>query len=241
VVITKRTATDRKEVMALELFRILPRLRRLSLSFRGAVEDSFPHFIPSSLKALSIEDTVGATREALLRSLPGMLQTSGARLEEIRIGGGSKLSAEGAAAVAQVLRVYSPALKTAKLIPVGVACTGVVAPSVTCCCDTLEVLHCRLNLFSALPPATCPSFPRLVELCLSGASMNHVNFLRVWDVMARGRLPALATLYIRAESEVYGISLLEDQASGAGARLGRAFEAVAGTLKRLDARLHRGL
>jgi hypothetical protein len=79
-----------------------------------------------------------------------------------------------------------------------------------------------------------PCYPRLTELHLEGGGDKIVDFTqRVWDIMANHRLPALSALTIETDSESPVSSLLEEGAEGGDGRLGRAFEAVAGTLLRL--------
>jgi hypothetical protein len=182
-----------------------------------------------------------ATSEALLCGLPSMLQASGASLEEIDVPGmRDPLSPEGAAGIAQILRRCSSTLKTVKLATGSPACERELVAGLTSCCDTLEVLHCDPRLFSALP-ATCPGFPRLTELQVGGRGDKDVDFIpRVLDIITTGRLPALADLSISSDSDSLMISLLDVWAEGGGCRLGRALEAVAGTLLRLTLSCSRG-
>jgi hypothetical protein len=109
---------------------------------------------------------------------------------------------------------------------IGSALIPVVLPSLVSCFDTLEVLHCPWAVFGLLP-ATGPSFPRLTELRV-GSEHEPVEFpTKIWDMVASGRLPALATLSTAVLWGKWG------GGEGAGGRLARAFEAVAGTLRRL--------
>jgi hypothetical protein len=111
----------------------------------------------------------------------------------------------------------------------GTACIPGFLPGLVSCCDTLEVLQCPWDIFSALP-ATCPGFPRLIELALEGRPDDDVACAsKVWDIMASGRLPALATFRADCYRESWGPAKWGE----GGCRLARAFEAVAGTLKRL--------
>jgi hypothetical protein len=215
---------------ALEPLRCLPRLRRLKLETYGLLEEAaFPPFIPPSLKALSLKVLSVAPFESLLRELPSMLQSSGARLEEIEAVIPGDLSDLGGAALAQVVRACSSTLRTVKLMGpsnfLSPARTRELLPCLMSCCDTLEVLHCPWSIFSALP-ATCPSFPHLTDLLVYDGSTKKANMASpAWDIMAGGRLPVLATLSIRASHLVEG--------GGGDARLPSCLEAVAGTLKRL--------
>jgi hypothetical protein len=143
----------------------------------------------------------------------------------------SKFSAQGGAALGQVLRACSSSLKSAKLftriLVFGTAYIRELVPGITSCCDTLELLHCHWAVFSALP-ATCPSFARLTELTLGGGRERDTAFTPgVWDTVAKGGLPALKS---------FSTSLMFES-GGPGKtfyRLARALEAVAGTLQRLS-------
>jgi hypothetical protein len=103
-----------------------------------------------------------------------------------------------------------------------------LAPGLVSCCDSLRTLHCAWAVFSALP-ATCPGFTRLTELRLDGAGVNFEVTSSAWQLMADGRLPALATLHVQSNTRV-----CFSRAEGEGGfALGRALEGVAGTLRRL--------
>jgi hypothetical protein len=194
-------ADDAEQLAALEHLRRLPHLRCLMLADRRP-EGAFPHFIPPSLKALWLLINRPGLLESLFHELPSMLQASGARLEEISLGTPNDYSAELGAVLAQVLRACSSTLKTFQLRYMGGPqvwgprlsdCGREMVPGLVSCCDTLEVLHCPWAVFSALP-ATCPIFSRLTELTLSGGPDKDVNFTpRVWDIMANGCLPVLAS------------------------------------------------
>jgi hypothetical protein len=229
----------------LEHLRHLRHLRCLRLTCDEPEEAAFPPFIPPSLKILHLDVNPLATLEALLRELPPMLQASGARLEEIMIERTvdvdfeeepEPLTADCGAALAQVLQACSSTLKIVKLVEsdhvFGNDCIPGLLPGVLGCCDTLEVLHCPFTVFSALP-ATCPSFPRLTELELDGGDQNIESPARVWDIMASGRLPALASLCIHVSREIVSNCLEGEGVSVGGCRLARALEGVAGTLKQL--------
>jgi hypothetical protein len=198
----------------------------------------FPPFTPYSLKSLTLGMRPGEHLEGLLRELPPMLQASGATLEEIEICGSGELPAECGAALAQVLHACSSTIKTVRLLSgwgcvLGTPFVQASVPGLTSCCDTLEVLRCPWTFFSALP-ATGPSFSRLTELSLWGAPVKNVDFTqKAWDIMANGRLPALATLSVTLSLEIAFASLKRDRIMEGRCRLARALEAVAGTLRRL--------
>jgi hypothetical protein len=155
-----------------------------------------------------------------------MLQASGARLENFQIACTDENHTGCGAALGQVLQACSTTLKTVKLmrnwgVPFDAACLRELVPGLVSCCDTLELLWGPWSVFSALP-ATCPTFPRLTELYLEGGDGSAVDLASpAWDIMASGRLPALASLII-----------VGAKGEGAG-RLSRALEGVAGTLTRL--------
>jgi hypothetical protein len=226
----------------LEHLRHLSHLRSLWLLFEGARDAVFPPFIPRSLKSLYLYIEDVASFETVLRELPPMLQASGAALEEIDMLWTGCLSAERGAALARILRTCSPSLKAVKLKSrgeaLGSACALELWSVLMSCCATLEVLHCPWALFSALP-ATRPTFPRLDELYFDGDSGAIDLASPAWDVMTNGRLPALASLSIRSGYD-FVLSSVEGEgaASEGGGRLARAFEAVAGTLRRLTLSRH---
>jgi hypothetical protein len=226
---------DVEHVAAIEHLRNFSHLRTIWLSCDGAQETAFPPFIPPSLKSLILFCVSPIVNlESLLRELPGMLQASGACLEEFQMNTFDEPGAGFGAALAQVFSACSSTLKIVRLMDdcdsdLGTACGRDVVPGLVCCCDTLEVLQCPWDVFSALP-ATCPTFRRLTELMINGERQLLRLASPAWDMMAR--LPALATLQI----EFCNGLLLDDGQGGGegeGCRLARAFEAVAGTLRRL--------
>jgi hypothetical protein len=227
-----------EQVAALQHLRHLPQLRRLEVFFRGAQIAVFPPFIPPALRSLYLydEDEDNASVKSLLQALPRMLRASGAGLEEIDLICPEHLSAEDGAALGQVLRTCSVTLKTVMLHGplegLSSACLRELVPGLVSCCATLKVLHCHWTVFSALP-ATCPAFPRLNELSLEGGEDDAINLASpAWDIVANGRLPALATLDISSEGDFF-LSYGEGEGASEGAgRLARAFEAVGGTLRR---------
>jgi hypothetical protein len=222
-------ADDEQQLAALEHLRHLAHLQRLELACYRAPEAAFPFppFIPPSLKALTLD----GLPESLFCDLPPMLQASGAGLEKITIQRpGDDLSAEGGAALAQVLRTCSSSLKTVSLGQLSPACVRELVPGLASCCATLRVLRCPWAVFTALP-ATCPAFPRLTELRLRGQDGEDVDSVSpAWDIMADGRLPALASLDITAAWELF---VEGGGPTERGGPLARALEGVAGTLRRL--------
>jgi hypothetical protein len=214
-------ADDKEQVAALEHLCHLVHLQRLVLTSLNDLRAALPPFIPPSLKSL----TLNVRRPAgLLRELSGVLQTSGASLETITASmyGGPSIFDDGGAGLGQVLCACSSTLKSVTLTgPPGRA----VVPGLVSCCERLETLRCPWGVFSALP-ATCPLFPRLRMLHIEGYEVVDLASPG-WDVMANGRVPALAILSIKSSSKLLG-------GQGEGRRrMARAFEAVAGTLRQL--------
>jgi hypothetical protein len=218
----------------LEPLRHLPLLRRLSVGQEhafGSRAPIIPPFIPPSLKALSLDVRPEEALGSLLRELPSMLQASGASLDEIKVARVMRPSAESGAAFARVLRLCSTTLKIVSLAPdewkgaLNPAFTSEVALGLVSCCDRLERLCVPWEVFCSLPP-TCPTFTRITHLSLKyyHGAMDLTS--RVWGLMARGLLPALADLHLAAPS---GVSLGGEGGGG----LPRALEGVAGTLRRL--------
>jgi hypothetical protein len=231
-------------IAALEHLRRLRHLRRLSLDWDEDKMAALPPFIPPSLKSPTLFFKPLAALEGLLLGLPCMLQASGASLEVIvvrgpRYGGGHvQGDADCGAALAQVLRGCSSTLKVFEVLDEGiVGNTGIreLSSGIASCCATLEVLRIPSSVFSALP-ATCPSFSCLRELELIGRFAGDFFASPVWDVMANGRLPALATLSIPDAQEFCPPGLDKGEGGGNERRLVQAFQAVAGTLRKLSIR-----
>jgi hypothetical protein len=226
------------QVAALEPLSRLKHLRRLTVTCHEAGEAAFPPFIPPSLETLSLDIGRMEIFESLLPALPSTLKDSGASLQEFSLTISDELSAECGAVLAQVLRRCSSTLKTVALHDhqpegvLGTACIPGFVVGLMSCCDTLEVLHCPWAVFSAFP-ATCPTFRRLAALHVQGGDIDSEDIdlaSPAWDIMANGRLPALASLTIET---LRAFSLGERVEGEGGGRLARAFEAVAGTLRRL--------
>jgi hypothetical protein len=210
--------------------RCCPHLRLLDLKYddvpeAGSRPPFIPPFIPASLKSLILDIRHVATFESLLCELPFMLQASGAALEEIQITTGlpwsAVFSAEGGAALAQVLRTCASSLKTFRLkahTRESSGCIRHLETGLMSCCGTLEVLDCSWEVFTALP-ANCPSFTRLTRLVLDWPRGL------TWDVIASGRVPALATLSVQVSREMV--------VGEGGGVLARALASVRGTLRGL--------
>jgi hypothetical protein len=235
---------DKAQLAELDHLRHMKHLRCLRLRYTGpwGQEADSPGpgclpLVPPSLKTLDLCISCSVARpESLMRELPSMLQASGASLEVFGIDTSTKLSAEDGAVLAQVLRALSPTLKTVKLEEAKAysACTRELLPGLMSCCDTLKVPHCPWAVFSALP-ATCPSFPCLIELQIEGDDREVIDLRSpAWDIMANGRLPALTSLAVNAFYALSLTGLEGERASEGGGRLANAFEGVAGTLRRLS-------
>jgi hypothetical protein len=101
------------EMEALAHVLHLPHLRRLELTYEDGHEEVLPPFIPPSLKSLTLK----LAHDQLLCNLPAMLQSSGARLEEISLLRCEYLpDDECGAALARVLRKCAPTLKSLSLV-----------------------------------------------------------------------------------------------------------------------------
>jgi hypothetical protein len=239
------------QLAALGLVRKLPALATLELRLNGAkgVNVQWPPFIPPSLKALVIS-TFGAgafAGESLLRALPGVLGASGARLErlEVRIPFYFEGSGEGLVHVAQTLRCCPPTLKDFRLYtgsPNGllfyggeredyadrrrVQWAGVLA-GVSGFRELRVLVLPRIVVEPLFPPGT--AFARLTHLDVSDHERAHppgAGVMGLWELMASGGLPALATLTLRLVDEWAGVEEVRT-------RVAPALEAVAGTLTRL--------
>jgi hypothetical protein len=227
---------EEEDLAALGHLQNLSHLSCLRLSCEGgALEATLPPFIPPSLRRLKFDFLFAAFPEAWLCELPPMLEASGASLESLELLAIEELTADGGDALAQVLRACATTLKTFSL-DASEAQPGsrYLVPGLTSCCDTLEVLDCPWAIFSALR-ATCPSFPRLTKLTLGGGADEDIDLASpAWDIMANGRLPALATIKIIVHHGfILGARVEGDEATEGTRRLSRACEAVAGTLTRL--------
>jgi hypothetical protein len=218
-------ATDEQHLRRLE------HLRSISFKAQYSQNPAVPAFIPPSLRMLRVSISPAACLESLLRVLPSVLQASGARLEEFKVGEIRELSIEGGDALAQVLRTCSPSLRSACILPSkgaeDTSWVANVAPGLVSCCDRLERLDVSWPLLESLPP-TCPSFARLTSLRIRGTRLGFGAPL--WGLMARGLLPGLADLSLSGRSGIYWPP---DKGADGRWPLSRAFEAVAGTLRRL--------
>jgi hypothetical protein len=197
---------------------------------------SSPPFIPPSLKHLNLSIRPPAALNLLLHGLPSMLHTSGATLESLLTFVSGSLNSAVGAALAQVLHASSSTLKLLMLEGRGCTyhpdCVRELMPGLARCCKTLEVLRCCWSFLSAFP-VTIPSFPRLTELSLCGEPGVDIDIASpAWDIMASGRLPALAVLTIRNFRRLLWERVAEEGGEGGG-RLARVLEAVAGTLTQL--------
>jgi hypothetical protein len=241
---------DPEQNAALERLRHLPHLRSIRLHCRTFPEAALPlpAFIPPSLKSLEIDVPDVHDRERLLADLPAILQVpsrrmdtdihpmltdpyvlqqaSGARLERLRVTPMDALFVSGGAALARVLTIAAPTLKEVFLetgCPSERA-TLEIASGLARWSESLERASVVWSVFSRLPP-DCARFTRLTELSLGGGHVTR-GASRVCEIMASGRLPALARLTMPCP--------LSTPMTGPGeGGLVRAFGGIAGTLTHL--------
>jgi hypothetical protein len=242
------------KLAALGLVRQLPFLNKLDLKVRnyggipieGPVQ--WPPFMPSSLKTLSINvGLCGASlSQSLLSALPGMLGASAARLDRLEVliptvqGG----LGDGLVHVAKSLRYCSQSLKGLHLDTCLIGVSGeredYTAKSARLRVEWADVLAgvsaCRELRVLVLPPYIDaePVFPK-------GTAFGHLAHLDIcdykrerpsgedvmglWELMASGRLPALATLRVTLRTQE-GVEDVRTQVAP-------ALAAVAGTLTHL--------
>jgi hypothetical protein len=247
--VTFTDLTDPEERAALaQLSRpdLLPRLRHLSLSCfqdtpEPAVELEFPPCLAaasSPLTALGLDFKARWQLEALLRGLSGQPLPL-PRLEALTLGEIGGLSPIGGAALARVLSACAPTLRDVTISnwdyfhPHEAACGAEVVVGLAACAKGLQSLTLPRRLWDLLHPPRPdpgPTFARLTSLSLQGpGEILHPSVWRLWEVMATGRLPVLQDLYVCG----YHSSQFRVGGGEGVHRLARAFEAVAGTLRRL--------
>jgi hypothetical protein len=217
-------------------------------------EVQWPPFTPPSLKTLRLnsdrfpgcDDPLGRSLRA---ALPGVLEASGARLERLEVTLPSHFTAigDGLVHLAQALRCCSPTLKAFHLSTeddyVKIICDGDDSAaeaerrrvgwaellSGVSACRELQVLALpHIGIGPLFPPGTV--FARLTHLQISDHEREHppddARGVGLWELMASGGLPALATLKVTVLGESVG-------AEEVRTRLAPALEAVAGTLTHL--------
>jgi hypothetical protein len=241
------------QLAALGLLRQLPALAKLELrlytegGYRPGPVQWAP-FIPPSLKALYIWNRDCSFGTSLLLALPGMLAASGAGIERLKLDMGLEYQFawrvdERLVHVAQALRCCSRTLKTFSLdkrLWVGVEYKADCADawerlrvqwadvlSSMSTCRELEVLELpSIGVEPLFPPGT--AFARLTHLQICDSRREDppdAGVMGLWELMASGGLPALATLKVMLEEDQWG------GAEEVRTRVAPAFEAVAGTLR----------
>jgi hypothetical protein len=206
-------------------------------------------FIPSSLKALSVdtEESSDSLNRSLLRALPDMLETSGARLDrlELKVDPEREDIGDWLTPVGEALYLCSSTLKSFSLVTdcdISLAdeaedYEGQVERLRTHWADVLACLStCRELEQLVLPHADFePLFPlgtafgRLTDLEISVYERERppdAGVVGLWELMASGGLPVLAKLSLRLRGRWGGMK-------EAKARVALALEAVAGTLTHL--------
>jgi hypothetical protein len=205
-----------------------------------------PPFIPPSLKALSIETDREVRDNSLLCALPGMLGASGARLERLEVRFSSQHTVIFADLVnlAEALRCCSPTLKHFHLSARDHSCIQIRHPwaddyedqmerlrvqwaevlAGVSACRELQVLILRhIEVEHCFPPGA--AFARLTHLEIHDRPQEHAGGVGLWELMASGGLPALATLKVTPLGR-WGWEEVRT-------RMAPGLEAVAGTLTRL--------
>jgi hypothetical protein len=238
----------KRQLAALGLVRQLPALAKLEVFVSGDNGDAvqWPPFIPRPLKELHLDVTADRDLEqSLLLVLPGMLEASGAGLERLEIDIASDVMDVDncLVPVAQALRCCAPTLRGFQLAlghdtiyfgndgniveRMRVLWADVLAGVSTCRELQVLVLPC-IGVEPLFPSGA--AFARLTNLELSDCGRERpsdVGAMGLWELMASGRLPALAKLIVYFERPGGGS---EDVKT----RMAPAFEAVAGTLTHLQ-------
>jgi hypothetical protein len=233
------------ELPAFGLVRQLPALIRLEVSPYCDGDDpiEWPPFIPPSLKALLIDDAHQPAERLMLRALPGMLGSSGARLDSLEILFPHDLEdiGDGLVHVAQALRCCSPTLKYFRLMTQPRKVIRIkegqearlrlqwadVLAGVSACRELQVLVLPNIEVEPLFPPGT--AFGRLTNLEISDYEREQppdADVMGLWEVMASGGLPVLAKLKVRLEGR-WG------SAEEVRIRVAPALESVAGTLTHL--------
>jgi hypothetical protein len=242
---SERRLDDEEQRLALGHLRRLPHLRRLFpwryLAWPPRDAPPAPQAaFPPSLKSLTLCNASVGELDAILRRLPGMLQGSGARLEEITVEPMGPLSAEGGAAIARVLHLCSSRLRKIVVgnedfqFSMSVGFLLALAPGRASCSGTKEqhLVGMPLEAFQGVSPP-CTSFKRLTHLMLHPVERAMDLTSPIWDLFAGGLFPALCSLNI-VNDPYLGFVWGHHEAGEGACRLLRALEGVAGTLTRLD-------
>jgi hypothetical protein len=201
--------TDEPQLAALGLLRQLPaltKLRVLSCFTEGDEPLQWPPCIPPSVKALSIDDSGQPVEGIMLRTLPGMLEASGARLERLEVILPTELEAigDGLVHLAQILRFCSPTLKgfrldTAQNLVIGIESgtedyaeeverlrvqwAGVLA-GVSACRELQVLVLPDIEVEHLFPPST--TFGRLTHLEISDFEREHPRRCRCDGAVGAG-------------------------------------------------------
>jgi hypothetical protein len=209
----------RRQLDALGLVRQLPALDALEVQVEGYSERpvQWPPFIPRTLKTLHLEG--GALSRSLVQALPGMLGASGARLERLVmiICLDSSEVDDTLGHLTQALRCCSPELKNLQLLMMGgidfalgsapedhadqAEHLRVHLAKMLACVSACRELKC-LELYTLIEPFFPPgtAFGRLTHLHLCAYEREHppeAGVVGLWELLASGGLPALATLRVR--------------------------------------------
>jgi hypothetical protein len=257
-------ANQGPQIAALDLVRQLPAVAILELYASTDNEDAgpvqWPPFIPSSLRDLRIEVQHlwkhSRVVESLLPALPGIIGTSGAKLDRLAILFPSEFEAigDGLIHVAKAVRGCSSTLTAIRLGTSDEGNNSLLKVFGTSYTDQeFAVLESRLRVQWAdvlagvsscrelqlllLPRITSePSFPpgaafhRLTQLVVTdgtGWDPPHTGVVGLWEVMASGGLTTLAKLNLTLEGK-WG------DRGKVRTRMAPALEAVAGTLTHLE-------
>jgi hypothetical protein len=239
------------QLAALGHVRQLPALTKLDLELKISdylrPRGEWPLFIPASLKTLRIVTKLDQWSRSLLSALPDMLVASGASLErlEVHLPNDRMSAGKGMVCVAQALRCCSPTLKGLRLVLENWVAPLKCAPGyaskmegrraqwaellagVSTCRELEKLVFPNVMMEPLFPRGT--AFGRLTHLEMSDHEREHVpdaGEMGLWELMASGGLPALATLHIRLVGRLPG--------EGVKTRVAPAFEAVAGTLTHLS-------
>jgi hypothetical protein len=200
------------ERAALGYLRHFPALKDITCSLVGE-EIGLPPFIPPSLEALSLDSHFGKA-VLVLRCLPPMIESSGAKLRRLELGFDTLSHRDTARGVRSLLQACAATLTEVTLSASKSLASAVEVVEGLASCPHLECLTTPISTFAVLPPGGGIAF-RLARLRLNycygdtraEGDRLSLSDLALWGVMARGGFPTLSSLSLMPHGWRWGAEL----------------------------------
>jgi hypothetical protein len=212
------------ERAALAPLRTFPALKEIACYMMGSEDTTLPPFVPPSLEKLTFR-AVGTRPLLQLGCLHGMIKSSGAKLQSLKLLLEEVDDGDVARGVRSLLQACASTLKEFELPAQSSFQPPVEVLEGLASCPHLERLTARTITFAVMPPGGVTFRLSHLDLTYHNGDEGSLSSLALWGLMAQGGFPTLSSFSLDTFRCRWGAEL--------GPAVVAAFEGVAATLKTL--------